>query len=119
MKNYLFLDDIRNPLDAIAFTTGRGINPEIYKEEWIIVRDYLQFINWITQNGLPELISFDHDLGESDERTGMDCAKWLVEYCLDNKLQLPQWAVHSANPVGYDNIKGLFLNFEKNVKSGQ
>lgn len=112
MKNYLFLDDIRNPIDAPAFTTGRGINPDIYKEKWIVVRDYTQFIDWITKNGLPELISFDHDLGEADERTGMDCAKWLVNYCLDNNLRLPEWAIHSANPVGYDNIRGLLLSFE-------
>lgn len=117
-KTYLFLDDIRNPIDALTFINGRDINPAIYKLEWIIVRDYVQFVVWIIKNGLPELISFDHDLGEADERTGMDCAKWLVNYCLDNNLSLPKWAVHSANPAGYDNIKGLLLSFERNVKHG-
>lgn len=118
MKTYLFLDDIRNPNEAATYAKIRGVNPDIYDQEWTIVRDYLQFIAWITKNGLPELISFDHDLGEADERTGMDCAKWLVNYCLDNNLSLPKWAVHSANPAGYDNIKGLLLSFERNVKHG-
>ena len=118
MKAYLFLDDIRMPIDASTYAESRGINPAIYKGVWIIVRDYLQFIEWITKNGLPELISFDHDLGEADEHTGMDCAKWLVNYCLDNSCVLPKWAVHSANPAGYDNIKGLLLSFEKSVKHG-
>lgn len=116
MIKYLFLDDLRMPIDAAVYAKSRGVNPAIYEEEWIIVRDYLQFTNWIAKNGLPELISFDHDLGEADERTGMDCAKWLVIYCLDNHCALPKWAVHSANPAGCDNIKGLFLSFEKNVK---
>lgn len=119
MKLNLFLDDIRNPIDALAFIGGRGIDPAIYDNEWIVVRNYLAFVSWITKNGLPELISFDHDLGESDAPTGMDCAKWLVNYCLDNNCKLPRWAVHSANPAGYDNIKGLFLNFEKWKKEQQ
>ena len=113
MKKLLFLDDIRMPLDGSINAKSREINPDIYKLEWIVVRNYFQFVEWITENGLPDAISFDHDLGEADERTGMDCAKWLVNYCLDNNLSLPQWAVHSANPAGYDNIKGLFLSFEK------
>ena len=113
---YLFLDDIRNPIDASSFAQSRGVNPDIYKEGWIILRNYLEFTNWITNFGLPDLISFDHDLGEADEHTGMDCAKWLVNYCLDNNCALPQWAVHSANPAGYDNIKGLLMSFEKNAK---
>jgi hypothetical protein len=115
-RGNLFLDDIRKPIDASTYAQSRGINPDIYKKHWIILRNYLEFTNWITKYGLPDLISFDHDLGEADEHTGMDCAKWLVNYCLDNKLALPEWAVHSANPAGYDNIKGLLLSFEKNVK---
>ena len=113
MKKLLFLDDIRNPIDAKTFAKNRGVDISIYSEKWIIVRDFLQFTEWITQNSLPDFISFDHDLGESDERTGMDCAHWLVNYCLDNNVSLPKWAVHSANPVGYDNIRGLLTNFEK------
>lgn len=116
MKTYLFLDDIRNPNEAATYAEVRGVNPVIYKEEWVIVRDYLEFVDWIKKNGLPELISFDHDLGEADEHTGMDCAWWLVNYCLDNNCALPKWAVHSANPAGYDNIKGLLINFEKHIK---
>lgn len=49
------------------------------------------------------------------EKTGYDCAKWLVEYCLDNNLKLPKWNIQSANPVGKDNINGLLLSFSKNV----
>lgn len=46
----------------------------------------------------------------------MDCAKWLVDYCIDNKERLPKIFVHSANPVGADNILGLLNNFKKHVE---
>ena len=101
------------------------IDLRIYHEEWEIVRSHGQFINWIMENGLPDLISFDHDLTDDDnlkeelnieewfdidnnkDYTGMDSAKWLINYCVDNNLRLPQYVVHSANPVGYENIKEL------------
>ncbi len=113
MKAYLFLDDIRNPYEASAFVRENHFNTSLYLEDWIIVRDYQQFVNWISQNGLPEIISLDHDLGDTDTRTGFDCAKWLVNYCIDNNLKLPKWIIHYANPVGYDNIKGLLTHFER------
>ena len=115
---FLFLDDERIPVDCATYMYTRGVDCRIYHKEWRIVRSYGHFVEWITENGLPEFISFDHDLSEREgilEPTGMDCAKWLVNYCLDNNKLLPKWAVHSANPAGYDNIKGLLLNFEKQV----
>lgn len=72
---------------------------------------YEEFVKFILDNGLPDFISYDHDLGEG--KTGYDCAKWLVEYCLENNLSLPEYAVHSQNPVGKENILTLLSNFEK------
>ena len=94
----LYLDDVRNPKT----------------EGWEIVRNYETFVNWIEENGLPEEISFDHDLGEN-QKTGYDCAKWLCGYCWTNGLPIPTWNVHSANPVGRDNIVQLVQNFEKKL----
>lgn len=134
MNNKLFLDDVRNPIDCILY-----IKDKIYAEEWDIVRNYNEFINYITENGIPDLISFDHDLadehysptmydggslynhlyGEFKEKTGYDCAKWLCDYCSQNGLPLPTYLVHSMNPVGRDNILGVlktFERFEKRVK---
>ena len=131
MKKYLFLDDERFPIDCAKFMYNRGVDCRIYHEEWTIVRSYGQFVQYIEQNGLPDLISFDHDLGDvpklktelakeewfnyesNKEYTGMDCAKWLVNYCLDNKCSLPKYIVHSWNTVGAENIKGLLVGFEK------
>ena len=94
----LYLDDVRNPK-----TNG-----------WTIVRNYEEFVKHIEQNGLPDEISFDHDLGE-DIKTGYDCAKWLCNYCWTNGIPIPTYNVHSANPVGRDNIIGVLKSFEQKL----
>ena len=38
-------------------------------------------------------------------------AKYLVEYCLAHQLPLPNYQVHSQNPVGKENIERLLENF--------
>ena len=45
------------------------------------VYDYEGFTEYILQKGLPDFISFDHDLGEG--KSGYDCAKFLIDYCLE------------------------------------
>ncbi len=86
----LFLDDIRQP-------PGDG---------WHLVRSHDEFVRWVMENGVPDEVSFDHDLGDTSdpERTGYDSAKWLGRHCVENCLPLPVWRVHSANPVGRENI---------------
>lgn len=108
----LYLDDIRTPKS----------------DGWEIVRNYDEFVDWIEKNGLPDEVSFDHDLSTIDydlstwtqkieytEKTGYDAAKWLCEYCLENGLPIPSWNVHSANPVGRDNIISVLKGFEKRL----
>lgn len=106
-KTLLWLDDYRNPEknDWLVFSPiGRDVNI-------IWVKSYNEFIDYIINNSLPDGICFDHDLGE--EKTGYDCAKWLVNYCMNNNLQLPVYAIQSANPVGKENIDKLLTNFNK------
>jgi hypothetical protein len=111
----LFLDDIRNPKDCLLYMHPKIQDIEIYRKEWQIVRSYSEFVTWIETNGLPDFISFDHDLGlpeeQSQELNGMTCAKWLVNYCLDNDLKLPDFVVHSSNPAGAKNIEELLKGF--------
>lgn len=104
----LWLDDIRDPL---IFSVKYGIK----SDEIIWVKNYYDFIDWINTNGLPGMIAFDHDLGDvsDNEKTGFSAAKWLVEYCLDNDKELPEWVILSANTVGAKNIKCLLTNFKK------
>ena len=48
--------------------------------------------------------------------TGYDCAKWLVEYCMDNDKDIPPYGIQSANPVGKENIDKLLKSY-KNFRS--
>ena len=123
----LFLDDYRMPIDCAKYMYRKGVDCTIYHKQWFIVRSYYAFVRYITENGLPQFISFDHDLADEfrdtihenhcfnqenkKEYTGMDCAKWLVNYCINNNKPLPEYAVHSANPVGAENIDGLLKSY--------
>ena len=70
----LFLDDEREANVVV----NSYLDKELYPNKEITqVYDYNEFVDWIEKNGIPDWIFFDHDLGE--EKTGMDCAKWLVE----------------------------------------
>jgi hypothetical protein len=93
----LYLDDVRKPLD-----TG-----------WKLVTNYHDFVSFITLNGLPDFISFDHDINSYDEEgnelTGLDCAKWLI----NNNYVVRYFSVHSANPIGAENILYLLNNWQK------
>lgn len=119
MKKFkLYLDDVRTPYDP----------------EWIVVRSYNQLVKEIeNKGGLENIseISLDHDLDDTAmqeyylntmingslnyenirEKTGFDCAKYLVDYCLDNDVELPFVSVHSHNPVGSENIIFYINNY--------
>jgi hypothetical protein len=42
-------------------------------------------------------ISFDHDLGASQNGTGYDVAKWIEEYAYCNRIERIVWDIHSQN----------------------
>lgn len=116
----IYLDDVRTPVDT----------------SWVVVRNYEEFVNEVTQHGLEniELISLDHDLGDGamveyytnvknnyqldyeniPEKTGMDCCKFLVNLSMDTNIPLPKITVHSANPVGSHNMMGYIDNYLMN-----
>jgi len=113
-QTLLWLDDSRDPFedDWLNFSPiGKDV---IVK--W--VKSYNEFVDWITFNGLPEGICFDHDLGDVNEKnkfekTGYDCAKWLVDYCEINNKSIPPYSIQSANTVGKENIDKYFKNYIK------
>lgn len=98
MKKLLWLDDFRNPADYVQ---GE------YDISW--VKNYGEFCSFININGLPDIICFDHDLGE--EKSGYDCAKFVVNYCQIHNLDIPEFDIQSSNIVGKDNIRNLLNNW--------
>lgn len=136
MSYNLFLDDIRNPKDVALYIQPVNIKRYYTTYKWVTVRDYDSFVKTITKMGMPDIISFDHDhanehydqsmftqeLGERDyndlyetfnEKTGLDCARWLMEYCRTNSYALPTYIVHSMNPIGKQNILTELRNYSK------
>ena len=120
----LVLDDLRLPKDAIGLVPD-VMNQFYWSNDWIVVRNFWEFCNYIQKFGLPDYVSFDHDLADehythiddSDykEKTGYECAKWLVDYCFDNGKSLPDYWVHSANPTGKQNIISYLENAKKHL----
>lgn len=140
MKAIIYLDDVRTPIS----------------DKWTVVRSYQEFVDKVKEIGLANIdaISLDHDLGDSamseyfnnvspnytldynniKEKTGMDCAKWLVNQFYNTN---PNWGnlardvkrskpfpfplvqVHSANPIGSANIMGYINNFLMNEAQSQ
>jgi hypothetical protein len=90
------------------------------KLSWVIIRDYFEFVNFLTENfDEINIISFDHDLAcykNGVEFTGKTAADFLINYCLDNDKKIPDWYVHSDNTSGKKNIIGVILNYLKNIE---
>jgi hypothetical protein len=127
MSYVLFLDDVRNPDDVTWEHFPRD-------EMTFTIRSYETFVKHIMISGVPMFVCFDHDLAdehyvamlkenESDpvkqietivdygvEKTGYDCAKWLVDYCAEKKKKFPPYIVHSMNPVGKQRISAYIEN---------
>jgi hypothetical protein len=106
---HIFLDDYRIPSDVTWCN--------LPNEDWTIVRSYEEFVKVVKEAMEHEVdidfIAFDHDLADAhykgdfsnpDEKTGMDCAKWLALNCIDSMVKIPDFVSHSLNPVGRKNI---------------
>ncbi len=112
----LLLDDFRN--EQMTFQASG--NTIYLKEKWVIVKNYDEFVKFIIDNPMPKLISFDHDLSDehyggdySKEMTGKDCADFLVNFCIDKKVDLPKILIHSQNPGGKLRIDSVFKTYYK------
>jgi hypothetical protein len=73
--------------------------------DWSVARGHREFMEWVTDRGVPDEVSFGHDLDGVE--SGYDSAKWLVCHCWDNGIPLPRWRVHTLNPVGRHNLRQL------------
>ena len=115
----LWLDDMRNPLTYFnktgkaaqsgAFIRNNKYYSNVfnkYKPNFVWVKNIQEFTNYTKTHGLPDLVSFDHDLGVGLEK-GAVCANWLVDYCKKTNQQLPKCYAHSANPNGIREINQI------------
>jgi rRNA maturation protein Rpf1 len=135
MSYNLFLDDIRHPneayIDIESDSSIRSVESlkkisGIENDQWVIARDYDEFVFLINQLGIPLAISFDHDLQEEHikyyynvtqvsgvieyenfkNKTGKHCADYFVEkFKNTQEAKAPKIFVHSANAYGAKRIK--------------
>lgn len=98
MKWVLFIDDLRDVLDVI---TNKDHLAMTY-----MARDSQEAWNLVEKYGVPSVVYFDHDLGGDD--TSIRFINRLIEHDMNNDIiKHPfEFVVHSANPVGVQNIKG-------------
>ena len=115
----LFLDDIRVPGDVTWI--------KLPTVEWHIVRNYEEFIHAILTKGIPAFVTYDHDLSDQHytsnqnainynkfrEKTGYECAQFLVNQCMNKGIKHPRFAVHSMNPVGRQNIVSYINSYNR------
>ena len=72
MKHSIYLDDVRTPIPGDV--------------DWIVVRSYDEFVSKVTEIGLDniDLISLDHDLGDSAMKewhtNAVVCTEWWKEW---------------------------------------
>lgn len=127
MSYILFLDDVRRPREVtwpiLCADGSRKYMREIFDFDNFLARrvlNYFEFCEFIKYEGIPEVVFFDHDLAPEHyaacnsgshqygkKETGADCARWLVEHCLEQKRSLPLYYVHSMNPDGAQNIRSI------------
>lgn len=118
MTYSLFLDGTREPREVDWISLP-------HQNDWVIVRNFNEFVSAVEERGIPGHVSFEHDLSpehypkssedwlkpldysQFKEKTGMECAKWLVDYCKEKEEPFPSWSVHSQNPSGRKNILDL------------
>lgn len=100
MTYKLFLDDLRPPPD----------------HTWVVARSVAAAIHYVNTFGLPIEMSLDHDLGGEADAPAL--LHYLIGEWLDHDkftgLTRVKMNVHSANPVGFRNLTGLWKSFVDN-----
>lgn len=121
--NILWLDDQREPYDY--FTRRRQSktwdrNYEYYANNifnqyypnFIWVKTLDSFKNYILNNKMPDLVSFDYDIRPKnyygqDYDKGSDAAQWLLNFCKKNNVKLPNTFPHTANKNGLIHLNSI------------
>ena len=119
----LWLDDMRDPKryfsknDKTAsetFARNRDFYAKLFSDHDIInftwVKSVAEFRNYIENNGFPDMMSFDYDLGKGEPK-GVEAAKWVIEYCSKKEIKLPKFFVHSANRRGREEINAVLKSY--------
>lgn len=140
-KKYLFLDDVRKVGEAVVWDSNSHLLElsRTLEYNWDIVRSYDEFVNYIEENGIPDVVSFDNDLWDVSKemainpkneelikqfqmigwqdfriKTGAHCAEYLVNACKARKVPIPEYYIHSANSAARPIIREILESARNN-----
>ena len=84
------MDDCRNPINNAP--------EEFLKEEIVWVKSYEEFDEYMKNNPMPTMISFDYVLGQVPNKfnDGFACAKSVLRKCCDENVPWPRYRIHST-----------------------
>lgn len=101
---------IRNYNEFVLHVTKYGV-PGFVSFDYDLVDDYYQAMPKECEEH-QYIFNFENDQGMNyptfdygSEKTGYDCAKFLVDFCANNGYKFPDYEVHSMNPVGGKRIR--------------
>jgi len=94
----LMLDDLRDPVETYGS----------YGKDMIVARTGLEARRIVQERGMPSELFLDHDLGLKADGTADEAPefiKWLSQEYWDGEQPVPDYEVHSGNPIGKGNLK--------------
>ena len=132
MKYNIFLDDLRFPKDAYLYDDGGAKlldKTNTSNGNWVIVRNYNDFVKTVEERGIPSAVSFDCDLclehmkyyinflkypgyyewQNFKTKCGIHCANYL-KHMLNPDSDIKVY-VHSANEEGRHIIRDIMKDF--------
>lgn len=87
-------------------------------DSWYWHKEIL-FVFQFTRNGVVDEISLDHDLGDGIP-TGYDLLVMLEKHAAEGGFsKAPKFTIHSANPVGRQNMERAIASIERFCKEWQ
>lgn len=103
----LWIDDQLNDPAAPARHTPEG---------FIGAASAAEAVSIVERQGLPNFIDFDHDLGDGQDSVQFirECIDRVLDDCRSGRpVKVPDFAVHSANPVGAERIVSWMRSWQQ------
>jgi len=114
MSFNLFIDDVRDPYFRECRLSG--VDPRI---DWVVVRNSNEAKAAVLERGvMPDRMALDHDLGFVPG-IGLDetpiFLRWLANEFWDGQAKIPEYTIHSANPVGVQRMMAFMESWKKSA----
>lgn len=126
---FLFLDDVRWPENVL----WEKYPDDIYCRQ---ARNYLEFIDIISNRGIPVLVSYDCDLHDEHyaayhllkekypecsykfkNKCGIQCVEYMIKCCQEKNVLHPEYKIHTLNHYAKPFMNSLIQNYNQSKQS--